>query len=118
MLTIVGIQTKEVRMKKNIIIAILLIVSAHLHSQKIVTISIDNPYTFSIASPLKRDPITVHEQNKAYLKLYCKSKKSLKKLFLHQCTIRAQEGAPEGTFALFRNTIEDDYKHLFHITIE
>ncbi|MFT6765426.1 MAG: hypothetical protein ACJAZS_000303 [Alteromonas naphthalenivorans] len=105
-------------MNKKILILTITLASTYVHAQKIITLSVDNPHTFSIASSFKKNPISVHQQNQAYLSLSCKHQASFKDHFIHQCTVKAQENAPKGTFALFKNTLEDAYRHLFHVTIE
>lgn len=88
-----------------------------MYAHKIVTITEGTPYDFSIASPLKRRPISVHKQNKAYIRLYCRPK-PFKNYFIHSCTIKARDEAPQGTFALFRKTTDKQYKPLFYINTQ
>lgn len=120
MLTLVSIvRMEEDRMKNKILIFIMLASSASIDARKIVAISKDDPHTFSIVSHLKRQPVGVHKQNEDYIKIGCKPTDSFKlDHFIHSCTIKVKSGAPEGTFALFRKTLENDFKSLFHISIK
>lgn len=119
MLTPVSILRMENRMKNKILIFMILASSTSIDARKTIAISKDDPHTFSIVSHLKRKPIRVHRQNEDYIKIGCKPTDSFKHdRFIHSCTIKVKSGAPEGTFALFRKTLENGWKSLFYISIK
>lgn len=119
MLTLVSIVEMEDRMKNKILIVLVLAISTSIHARKIISISQDTPYTFSMVSPHKKNPVTIHKQNEAYLHIRCKPRDSFKDShYIHSCTIKVKSGAPEGTFALFKKTLKNNLKSLFHVSIE
>ncbi len=104
-------------MKNKFIVITMLIITGSVHA-KVINISRDNPHTFSLVSPHRKRPIGVHKQNEDYLKISCKPVDSLQDQHIHSCTIKPKSGAPEGTFALFKKTLKDEFKSLFHVSIE
>ena len=109
-------------MKNKILFFTMLALVIQSHA-KVVTISRDNPYTFSIISSLKKRPVTVHKQNEDYLRISCKSVDSFidsskDKKFIHSCSIRPKSDAPEGTFALFKKNSLKKKNPLFHVTVD
>lgn len=105
-------------MEKRTIICILFIFNTPIHAQNIITLSQDTPYSFSVTSSHKKKPVIIHEQNKNYLKISCKPTDTLNNTYRHSCKIKAKPDAPEGTFALFLKTPENNLRRLFHVSIE